>query len=185
MKAMIIPGNRKSDITENWYLYAKKKLQEIGIDVVAKNMPDPDIAREKFWIPFIEKEIGSGDNVILIGHSSGAIAIMRYLENHKIGLAVIVGGYHTDLDDETEKQSGYFNRPWQWDKIRENAGRIIQFNSTDDPYIPIEEARHISKKVGTEYYELKDRGHFGTDKRECKELPELIEAVRGFVKGVR
>jgi predicted alpha/beta hydrolase family esterase len=181
MKAMIIPGNRKTYITENWYLYVKNKLQEMGIEVVAKNMPDPELAREKIWLPFIEKEIGDGDDVILIGHSSGAIAIMRYLETHRVGLAVIVGGYHTDLGDDQEKKSGYFDRQWQWDKIKQNAGRIIQFNSIDDPYIPIKEARHISDKLSTEYHEFKDRGHFGTDKQVCKEFPELIAAIKGFL----
>lgn len=181
MKAMIIPGNGVTDIKDNWFPYLKKELENMGIAVVAKNMPDPDIAREKFWLPFIEKEIGEGDDVILIGHSSGAIAIMRYLETHKVRLAVIVSGCHSDLGDDKEKQSGYFSRPWRWDRIKQHADRIIQFNSMDDPFIPIEEARHVHKKLGTEYHEFSDKGHMGSDKKAMKEFPELIAAIKEFL----
>ena len=36
MKAMIIPGNRKTDITENWYLNVKKELQ-VEISHISKS----------------------------------------------------------------------------------------------------------------------------------------------------
>ena len=83
MKAIILPGNNNTPITSNWYLYVKKELEKLGFEVVAENMPDPDLARKKYWIPFIEKHADDEDT-ILIGHSSGATAILRYLENHKI-----------------------------------------------------------------------------------------------------
>jgi len=139
MRVIIIPGNGNTDISLNWYLYVKEKLEKLGLEVVAKNMPDPDLARKEYWIPFIEQQLGGDDNAILIGHSSGAVAILRYLEDHKAQGAVIVGVYHTDLGMETEKQSGYFDGEWQWSKIRQNVKWIIEFASTDDPYIPIDE----------------------------------------------
>lgn len=39
---------------------------------------------------------------------------------------VLVCAYTSDLGDETERLSGYFTRPWQWDKIKQNAGFIVQ-----------------------------------------------------------
>jgi len=84
MKVMIIPGNGNTDISDNWFPYVKKGLEVIGIEVIAKNMPDAKLARRKYWIPFIEKNLGGEEDSILIGHSSGAVAILRYLENHKL-----------------------------------------------------------------------------------------------------
>lgn len=49
--------------------------------------------------------------LILIGHSSGAVAILRYLETHRIEGAVIIGVCHTDLGDEKKKISGYYDDP--------------------------------------------------------------------------
>src|SRR3989338_1217142 len=177
MKAIIIPGNGNTDISENWFSYVKKKLEYMGIEVIAKNMPDADLARRMYWIPFIEKELKDDRNAILIGHSSGAVAILRYLENHSALVAVIVGACHTDLGDEKEKLSGYFDDKWQWDKIRQNAKWIIQFASTDDPFISIEEARFIRDKIKSDYHEYTDQGHFGADVKKT-EFPEIVELIK-------
>jgi len=172
MKAIIVPGNGNTDITQNWYQHVKKQLEDLGIEVIADNMPDPDLARKEYWLPFIREKLG-GDDVILIGHSSGAVAILRYLEEHKCRLAIVVGVYHTCLENEHERKSGYFDDPWQWEKIKKNAGKIIIFASTDDPYISIEEPRYIKEKLDAEYNEYEHEGHFGGTER-----PEIVEAVR-------
>lgn len=178
MKAMIIPGNGNTEIRSNWYMNVKQKLENLGIEVVATNMPDPDLARRSVWIPFIEKQMNKTGNSILIGHSSGAVAIMRYLEDHKAAGAVLVGAYYTDLGDRREKESGYFDDEWKWNSIKNNCKWIIQFASVDDPYIPVEEARHIRSQLNTEYHEFSDRGHFGSDKENSEEFPEIIEEVK-------
>jgi uncharacterized protein len=175
MRAMIIPGNGDSDMDWAWYQYAKRELEKLGISVTAEKMPDADLARKEYWLPFIEKKVGEGD-VLLIGHSSGAVAILRYLETHKIKGAVIVAGCHTDLGDEKEKASHYFDTPWNWEAIRKNADWIIQFASISDPFIPIEEARFIHEKTHSAYHEM-DKGHFGPP-ADMKTFPELIAAIK-------
>lgn len=172
MRAIIIPGNNNTDLSEFWYPQVKKELEKLGLDVIAKNMPDPDLARKQYWLPFIEEQVKSDGNSILIGHSSGAVAILRYLEENKAEGIVLVGGSHTDLNDEKEKISGYFDEPWNWEKIRKNVKWIIQFASTDDPYIPIAEARYMKDKLNSEYYEFTNRGHFMQT-----EFQELVESI--------
>lgn len=113
----------------------------------------------------------------MIGHSSGAIAAMRFAESNKILGSVLVGGYYTDLGIEEEKQAGYFNRPWDWEKIKSNQKWITQFNSTDDPWIPIEEARFIHEKLNTDYFEYTDKGHFGGDYLKL-EFPEIVDYIK-------
>ena len=148
MLVMIIPGNGNAYMTEIWYPYVKRELEQLGFDVIAKRMPDPIIAHIDIWLPFIKEQTQDSEDVILIGHSSGAIAIMRYLETHKVKGAVLIGAYHTDLDNELEQKSGYFDKPWDWEAIKKNAGWIIQFASLDDPFIPIEEARFVVSDKG-------------------------------------
>jgi len=50
----------------------------------------------------------------------GRIAAMRFAEKNKILGSVLVGTYHTDIGDDNEKKSGYFNHPWNWQAIRNN-----------------------------------------------------------------
>jgi predicted alpha/beta hydrolase family esterase len=177
MKAMIIPGNDDTPITSNWYQYVKNELEKLGLEVIAENMPDPKLARKEIWIPFIKEKISTDEDSILIGHSSGAAAILKFLEESKCKLAIIVGAYYTDLGDELEKKSGYFDEPWKWNQIKDNAKKIVIFASQDDPYIPIEQAKFIKEKVNAEYHEYKDKGHFGADVNK-KQFPELVLVVK-------
>ena len=181
MRAMIIPGNGDTLITSNWYPYVKDGLEKLGIEVIAQNMPDPKLARKDIWVPFIKERLPDHENSILIGHSSGAAAVLRFLEENKCKLAIIMGACYTDLGDELEKKSGYFDEPWKWEQIKNNAEKIIIFASQDDPYIPISEPRFIREKTDAEYHEYKDEGHFGAVDGK-KEFPEIILAVQKLFK---
>lgn len=176
-KVILIHGNGGGTVDENWFPSVKKGLEEKGITVIAKTMPDNVLARASFWLPFIKNELGADENTIVVGHSSGAVAAMRYAEENKILGSVLIGACYTDLGYESEKKSGYYDKPWQWEKIRANQKWIIQFASTDDPYIPIEEARYIHQHLNTEYIEATDEGHYGSDQKKKLEFPELVQAI--------
>lgn len=175
IKVILIYGNGNSTMQDHWLPYVKTELEKHGFAVIAKDFPDLPLARESFWLPFI-KELGADENTVLIGHSTGAIAAMRYAESNKILGSVLVGTYHTDLGDASEKESGYFDRPWDWEKIKQNQKFIIQFASQDDPYIPIEEARFVHEKLNTEYHEYTDQGHMGSDVNKTT-FPDLVESL--------
>jgi len=166
-RIIILPGNGcTGDVHEvNFYGTLFRRLLEEGFtDVILKSMPDPVKARESIWIPFVEELVGNeGNRTILIGHSSGAQCTMRYLENHRLYGAVLVSACYTDLGQKSERDAGYYNRPWQWEQIRRNvspAFGIVQFHSSDDPFIPMEEAEHVAKNLVTERHFFKDRSHF-------------------------
>lgn len=65
---------------------------------------------------------------------------------------VLVSAYSSDLGDELEAGSGYFNRPWQWQAIRGNSGFILQFGSSDDPFLPWEEQQAVADALGAELH---------------------------------
>ena len=181
IKAILMPGNGGGTPEDNWFPYLERELPKLGIIVINKQFPDPILARESYWLPFV-KELGADENAILIGHSSGAVAAMRFAETNKILGSVLVGACHTDLGDENERQSGYYNRLWDWQAIKNNQKWIIEFASIDDPFIPIQEARYIHEKLQTEYYEYKDQGHFGYRSSPRLEFPELVEALKSKIK---
>lgn len=176
IKVILIHGNGGGTVKDNWLPYAKRELEKLGIKVIAQDFPDPVLARSKYWLPFLKK-LGADENTILIGHSSGAIASMRFAERNKILGSVLIGTYYTDLNDENEKKSGYFGDSWNWEKIKNNQKWIIQFNSSDDPWVPIEEARFVHQKLNTEYYEYEHEGHFGADKHYPR-FPKLVEVIK-------
>lgn len=167
------PGNGgDGNTTYGWFAYVKEELEKLGITVISSVYPDPVLARMSEWLPFLES-FGADENTIIIGHSSGAMAAMRYAETHNILGSVLVSPYHTDLGLDSEKQSGYFDTPFDWESMVKNQKWIIQFNSTNDPFIPIAEARFVYEKLGSEYHEL-TQGHFYPQET----FPELVEAIK-------
>jgi len=174
LKIVIIPGNGGCDVLrDHWHPWLKKELEKHHIHVVAKNMPDPFLARMKYWLPFMEKELQCDENTVVIGHSSGAEAVMRYLETHTLRGAILVSACYTDLGLLEEKMSGYYSHPWLWSEMKDHAEWIAQFHSLNDPFIPVTEARYVHEHLGTEYHELEDGGHFIA----TAVFPELLEVI--------
>ena len=167
LKAVIVPGNGggKTGVRDaNWYGWLEDRLSaEPGLfpgGVILRDMPDPYVARETYWIPFLLDELGVGEDTVLIGHSSGAEAAMRLVEEHRLAGVVLVCACHTDLGEESERAAGYYSRPWRWERQKENTPWILQYHSRDDPFIPVDEARHVHANNGSEYHEFADRSHF-------------------------
>lgn len=172
IRIIFLPGNGGDGNTSyGWFPFLKKEFEKLGFEVICPIYPDGVLARKEYWIPFLS-ELKPDMNTILIGHSSGAVSIMRYTELNQILGSVLVAPSYTDLGLSNEKMSGYFDTPWNWESIRKNQKWIIQFSSINDPFIPILEARYINNKLMSEYHELSE-GHFMNDK-----FMEIIESVK-------
>lgn len=180
IKVILIHGNGNSKPTDNWLPYLKKELEKLNLKVVAPQFPDAQLARSSYWLPFLEHELQADKNTIIVGHSSGAIAAMRYAESHQILGSALIGAYYTDLGYENEKLSGYFNKPWDWQAIKKNQKWIIQFAGANDPWIPIKEAHVVRDHLNTDYYESPDQGHFGGDYHK-ETFPELLSAIKKHI----
>ncbi|KAG0243339.1 Alpha/Beta hydrolase protein [Mortierella sp. GBAus27b] len=184
-RIILIPGNGVYNVNwAMWYPSVTSTLSEAtdkntGERLfpgggVLRNFPDPLYAHENIWHKFMEDDIKITEQDVIIGHSSGAASIMRYIETHRVKGVVLVSAYHSDLGIETERESGYFNRPWNWDAMAQNTTWITQYSSEDDPLVPIAEQRQVGQNIpGIEYIEMKDRGHFNLS----KVFPELIEHI--------
>ena len=171
-RAILIHGNGGSNAYDCWLPQVARDLRELGLEVINESFPDAVKARAAYWLPFIAS-LGANEETILIGHSSGAVAAMRYAETHQILGSVLVAACHTDLGEASERVSGYYDAPWDWKSIRASQKWILQFASPDDPYIPISEARFIQKQLGAKYFELAKRGHF-----QDNDFSELVKVLR-------
>ena len=177
-KFVILPGNGPGDVEcSNWYGWARDKLNKIdGVTAVLENMPDPVSARQEIWLPFMQHTLGCDENTIIIGHSSGAAAAMRFTETHAVKGLILVSTAISDLGCPNERLSGYFDRPWKWDAIKKNSGFIVQFGSTDDPFIPWPEMQEVADNLNTDLRKYTDKGHFMSFS-----FPDLITVVKKYL----
>jgi predicted alpha/beta hydrolase family esterase len=158
-KVIFVHGNGGSTAYSHWFAETAEALRKLGLEVINETFPDNQLARSEYWLPHLEK-LGANESTIIVGHSSGALAAMRYAESHQVLGSVLVGAAYTDLGEADEKASGYFDSPWDWNAIKAHQKWILQFGSVDDPYIPIAESRFVAARLSTQYFEYKDRGHF-------------------------
>eukprot|EP00878_Enallax_costatus_P015163 GHUV01015875.1.p1 GENE.GHUV01015875.1~~GHUV01015875.1.p1 ORF type:complete len:188 (+),score=31.76 GHUV01015875.1:474-1037(+) len=179
IRVVIVPGNGSGSVhNSNFYGWLHQKLnQPPAVVSVLRNMPDPVRASESVWIPFMRNELRAAEDSIIVGHSSGAAAAMRFCEQYKVAGIVLVSAYTTDQGDELEASSGYFNRPWQWNRIKDNAGFIVQFASTDDPFLPWSEQQAVADKLQAELHKFDDRGHFMNSAQ-----PEMLQVLEQKIK---
>ena len=176
MKAILIHGNGGCTAADGWLPWLERQLTAFGVDVINHTFPDNVKARSSVWLPYLES-LDADEDTILVGHSSGAVAAMRYAETHQLLGSVLVSVCHTDLGDAFQAASGYYREPWQWHRIRENQQWIAIFNSTDDPLIPVTEARHVASQLKCSYFEFTNRGHFNNS----REFPEALDYIRRMI----
>jgi len=180
-RAIIVPGNGCSPVLQaNWYnaLAVQMRRQDnVFREVILRDMPDPNEAYERTWLPFIRDTLGADERTVLIGHSSGAQAAMRLLETTKLKGCVLVSACVTDGGLESERISGYYDRPWQWDKIRSNAEWILQYHSSDDPFIGRKEADEVAENLRSEYTCFDDRSHFFDAESVRHVLPDILRKL--------
>ena len=188
LKVVIVPGNGCSSNIRgcNWYGWMQDRLSErpdLFSSVALTVMPDPFEAKQSIWVPYILNELGANSRTIVIGHSSGAEACMRLMEHHQIFGAVLVSACHTDLGSESEAISGYYNHPWKWEQQKANVGEfgILQFHSSDDPFIPISEADYVADQLGTDYCKFSDRSHFF----DAESVQDVFDAIVHRVESCR
>lgn len=182
---VIVPGNGSGCAAANFYPWLAAELRALGHTVSLQEMPDPDVAREAVWLPFIRGTLGAGAGTVLVGHSSGACAAVRLAETDALFAVVAVSLTPDDLGSANERASGYYSRPWEWAKVRANVAHVVQFASDDDPFIPLalmHQARDGFAAAGAappaaaagtfEYVELRNKSHFFSRKQ-----PEILAKV--------
>eukprot|EP00466_Bigelowiella_natans_P001742 jgi/Bigna1/41734/e_gw1.55.80.1 len=186
ISVVIVPG-AGGDVhvmRANWYFWLGKELVSRGIDVIMpwRGMPEPRKCRERIWMAFLRDEMLAGrktlEDCIFVGHSTGGDLILRLAEKEKVaGMLVCSAGQlaeelKEDMTEEEEKDCGYYDRPWNWDKVKANASWILHFHSEDDKVVPIDEGRSIHSNAQTEFTQLKSHGHC-----VANSFPEILQAL--------
>lgn len=170
-RVVYIHGNDCLHWSGGWAAWFKAEVEKLGFDTFFETMPDSILARSEYWLAFLTSHAKVGGGDIVVGWSSGAVAALRYAETHKVLGSILVSPSYTDLGDDLEKQSGYFDAPWQWDAIKNNQQKIALISGDDDPWIPQAEFEHIVKKVGAAHISVPGGKHF----IDYAEFPELLE----------
>lgn len=173
-RIVFIHGNETEHWSGGWAGWFKGELDKLGYPTFFETMPDSILARAKYWLPFLSDHIQAGPSDVLVGWSSGAVAAMRYAESHQILGSVLIGANYHDLGDPAEKQSGYFDLPWDWESIKKHQSHLALFYSDDDPYIAEQDFKTLGSNLHAKIFKLSGRQHFMSD----YQFPELLAYIQ-------
>ena len=182
MKNALILHGTGNDPTRNWIPWLKKELESRKFHVWAPNLPGADKPNIKRYNEFIFSQWKFDSDSIIIGHSSGAVAIFGLLqalpEYVVINKALLVAGFTDDLDYPPVKDM--FTKPFDWKKIKRQAKSFILFHSDNDPYVPLWHGEKMREYFGAELIVMNDQGHFSTTTYpgdRYKQFPQLLEKI--------
>ena len=169
--------------TENWFDWLKQELEKKSWQVFVPQLPDCDRPNIKTYNEFLlkEKHYQFNEESILIGHSSGAVAIFGLLQvlpdSVKVDTCYLVGAFKDNLN--WDSLSGLFEEPFNFAKIKNKAKRFVFIHSDNDPYCPLEHAEYLAKELDGELVIKEGQKHFsvGTFGEEYRKFPFLLELI--------
>ncbi len=154
--------------------------KELGndFDVLLPMMPNAGNARYLEWKIWFERLIPLLDNeVVLIGHSLGAITLVKYLSENvypkKIKATILVGAPYN-----TPEKHPYvdFTITTSLDKFIEQSEKIIFYHSKDDEIVPFENLERYKIAIPNATFNVfENRGHFNDES-----FPEIVELIKSF-----
>lgn len=163
MKRVLILHGTNGNPKENWFFWLSIELEKNGFKTWVPELPHsekPNIRRYNKFL-FSRRDWDFTDS-ILVGHSSGAVAILGLLQNLPDSITVdtcyLVGAFKDDLGWESLKE--LFEEPFDFEKIKKKARKFVFIHSDNDPHCPLEAARFLADKLGGELIIKKGQGHF-------------------------
>lgn len=180
MKNAVIFHGTDGSSQSNWIPWLKEELEILGYEVWAPDLPNAGAPNMTAYTRFVSKQnFAFNEETILIGHSSGAVALLGLLP--KIGISVkasfFVSAFENDLG--WPNLVGLFDKPFDFNMIRNNGGKMYFIHGDDDPYVPLEQADHLALKSAATLVPIHGGGHFNLEKDPAyKEFPKLLGKIK-------
>ncbi len=163
-------------------------LETRDYEVSVPLMPHPEAPTIDAWVGRLARLVVPDEHAILVGHSVGCQAILRYLASlppdRKVKGTILIAPWMT-LDEKTMKKEGrearaiakpWIETPLDFPAARAAGGKITAIFSDNDPYVPLENKDIFEKELGAHLVLEKHKGHFsGKDGVEL--LPSALNAV--------
>jgi len=177
MKIVLMHG-KDADPTQKWYPWLSEVMKKEGNDFIAPVLPNASDPVLSEWMHELD-QIDIDQDTILVGHSRGGVALLRWLEkqaaNFKVKKVILIAtnsGNIGDMAITTETNHGFYTEEgYDLEKIKSHCTNFVVLHSTDDQWVPFSHGEKIAKGLNAKFLEFNDYGHFG---KTVPEIPELL-----------
>ena len=184
MKKVFIVHGLQGTPNGGWRPWLMGELEKQDIYACSLSMPTPDALIADEWVEEIARHIerNKEDEIILVGHSLGVPAILRYLESTDalpISGAVLVSG--PAEKNGNEKIDNFLEKPFDLEAVKSKAKKFVIIHGDNDPHVPFRHAEILAEKLDGKLISIPNGGHLNGASGWLN-LPEALEAVMGMTK---
>lgn len=181
MLKVILMHGKSTSPSEKWYPWFAEQAEKFGWEYHAPALPKTDDPVMSEWKQCLA-DLNPDDNTVLVGHSRGGVAILRWLEDQptelkvrKVILVATNSGLLKNRAIKSESNYGFYTENgYDFAKIKQHCNDFVVFHSTDDEWVPYEAGTENAAGLNAKLLTFKDRGHFG---KKISEIPELLEEI--------
>lgn len=166
MKKVFIVHGFEGSPNGGWRPWLLGELQKKDIYACALSMPTPEKPIVREWIEEIVRYVkrNQKDQIILVGHSLGVPAILRFLQNYKgkkIEKAILVSGPCQHITDKKvhRKLHAFLDTPFKYKIIKSKVKKFFVIHGDNDQRVPLEDAHILTKELGAKLSIVKNGGH--------------------------
>jgi len=179
MKVVLMHG-KNTDPSQKWYPWFAEEVEKLGMDFVAPVLPDAGDPHIDGWTKGLEKT-SPDENTILVGHSRGGVAILRWMEKLPLGarvqkvVLIATNSGSSEKRNKTSNNNGFFTKEgYDFEKIKSHCDNFVVFHSRDDRWVPFGAGEENALGLNADFMTFDDRGHFG---KGVSKIPELFEII--------
>lgn len=184
MKKVFIVHGFEGSPNGGWRGWLMQELEKQDVYACALPMPTPEAPILQEWVGEISRaiEMNKNDEMYLVGHSLGATAILRYLENTdaKVNGVVLVSG--PIIKTMNRKIDSFLETPFDFEAIKRKSEKFVVIHGDNDPYVPIADNGDVcSRALNAQYIVIRNGGHLNGS-AGYHTLPECLEALKNIMK---
>lgn len=179
---VILIHGKDTNPSQKWYPWLINEMKNRRIKCLAPELPKANDPVLSEWLDELDK-LNPDKNSILIGHSRGGIAILRWLQKQpkdkKVKKVILVAANNPSVFEKNKKANtnGFYEEgPYDFQKIKNHCDDFVVLHSKDDTWVPFESGEKNAKGLNAKFLIFENRGHFGNQLPK-QEIPELLDEI--------
>lgn len=181
-KVILVHG-KSTDPSQKWYPWLAREMAGLGMAFHAPKLPHADEPFMEEWEACLDR-LHPDESTILIGHSRGGMAVLRWLEDQPPELTVkrviLVATNAGSLKSRvilSESNHGFYTKNgYNFTKIRQHCADFRVMHSKDDAWVPYTQGQENAAGLHAQLMTFENKGHFGMGVDGIPELLDLITA---------
>lgn len=153
---------------ENWFPWLEQELAKKDIICHIPTFPTPENQTYECWAKLLDYYVQVGllnENTIVLGHSCGAVCMVKYLAERKLHVPAIISvsgynGFISGNDFMDNLNSSFYFNDSAYAAVRNLAKTRISYIGEDDPFIPQSYLSEFATGLDSTIIRVKNGGHF-------------------------